>query len=73
MAGKKRKMPDETSELKSGSPAAHQDHRTAPEPGPRPRYRPAADGSSDGYFRRLYETDPDFRQLAKQDARFAAV
>ncbi|KAK4163375.1 hypothetical protein QBC43DRAFT_345276 [Cladorrhinum sp. PSN259] len=29
--------------------------------------------SSDSYFRHLYDTEPDFKQLSKQDAEFASV
>jgi 23S rRNA (adenine1618-N6)-methyltransferase len=68
MVGSKRKAPREDAEVGSGSV-------TGSTPNPacgRPQW-PAPGVSADGYFRRLYDAELDFRQLAKQDAAFARV
>ena len=46
-----------------------------PNPGPGPGWphRPAPGVAADGYFRHLYESEPDFQQLAKQDPSFATL
>ncbi|SPQ23957.1 8dfeec6f-0720-4821-a050-59e1591ba690 [Thermothielavioides terrestris] len=85
MAEKKRKAPGWTAEAGSGAgtgPGIGADVQAAaplggpqaglPNPGAQPR-RPAPGVHADGYFRRLYSAEPDFKQLAKQDPRFAAV
>ncbi|KAK3903392.1 hypothetical protein C8A05DRAFT_43379 [Staphylotrichum tortipilum] len=74
MWGKKRKAPDEAVGVgaRAGS-EFHAGSNAGPPPTNRPRIgRPSPGLSADGYFRRLYESEPDFRQLAKQDPRFAA-
>ncbi|KAK4130244.1 hypothetical protein BT67DRAFT_452575 [Trichocladium antarcticum] len=43
-----------------------------PDPGPPRPHRPGPGVSADGRFRRLYESEPDFKQLAKNHAPFAA-
>ncbi|KAL2133525.1 hypothetical protein VTI74DRAFT_2211 [Chaetomium olivicolor] len=78
MAGNKRKVPDDEAEVESRSGPDH--GAGPPNGGPksgmpdlgldRP-YRPGV--SADGYFRRLFKSGLDFRQLAKKDAQFAAV
>ncbi|GAB1318567.1 U6 small nuclear RNA (adenine-(43)-N(6))-methyltransferase [Madurella fahalii] len=74
MAAKKRKVPDDTAEPGAGSGTGCQSRPgTWPDRSLRRSHYAAADVSSDGYYRRLYETEPDFRQLAKQDAQFASV
>lgn len=89
MAGTKRKLPetpDEPAEQdrgsRPGSPRGHAVTSAATAAAGRPqlgrpnpsRPRPPPPGvSADGYFRRLYESEPDFTQLARQDARFAAL
>ncbi|KAK4233901.1 hypothetical protein C8A03DRAFT_38354 [Achaetomium macrosporum] len=79
MAGNKRKASVDGIEMDSGPGAAL---RAAPSAIGRPKsgtanpgrpHPPPAGVSADGYFRRLYETEPDFKQLAKQDSRLAAV
>lgn len=80
MAGNKRKAPDD--EVPAGS-GAGAESITEPRPigrGPKPckpnpgrPHRPAPGVAADGYFRHLYESEPDFTQLAKQDPGFAAV
>ncbi|AEO67248.1 uncharacterized protein THITE_2116145 [Thermothielavioides terrestris NRRL 8126] len=85
MAEKKRKAPGWPGEAGSGAgtgPGIGANVQAAaplggpqaglPNPGAQPR-RPAPGVHADGYFRRLYSAEPDFKQLAKQDPRFAAV
>ncbi|KAK4142582.1 uncharacterized protein C8A04DRAFT_38226 [Dichotomopilus funicola] len=77
MAGIKRKAPDDDGP--DDQPSADllpQDPPTRkPERGkPHSRLGPPAPGvSADAYFRQLYGSGPDFRSLARRDARFAAV
>ncbi|KAL2260433.1 hypothetical protein VTK26DRAFT_5546 [Humicola hyalothermophila] len=81
MAGQKRKMSDDLTgqgslasdgASKPQADAAHPGHSVS-EPRPRPRpHLPPPGVSADGYFRQLYVSEPDFNQLAKEDAAFAA-
>ena len=79
MAGNKRKAPDDAAEVDSQAATARSlagSTFSGPRPGtpsPGRPHRPAPGLSADGYFRRLYDSEPDFRRLAKQDPRFAAV
>lgn len=81
MAGNKRKAPDDAAELNSrhGSPTrlaepATDKGTTAGELKPvRTGCPPSPGVSADDYFRQLYATEPDFRQLARRDREFAAV
>ncbi|KXX79225.1 Methyltransferase-like protein 16 [Madurella mycetomatis] len=70
MAAKKRKAPDDTAELEPIIDCQSRP-RTASDRNVRQLHHAAV--SSDGYYRRLYESEPDFRQLAKHDAQFAAI
>ncbi|AEO55638.1 hypothetical protein MYCTH_2299692 [Thermothelomyces thermophilus ATCC 42464] len=81
MAGNKRKAPDDAAEMNSrhgastrlSQPATDKGF-TAGESKPDRTGRPPSPGvSADGYFRQLYATEPDFRQLARRDPQFAAV
>ncbi|KAK4121564.1 hypothetical protein N657DRAFT_109914 [Parathielavia appendiculata] len=71
MAGSKRKAPDDADPGTQQSLTLDEpDPSIRPTPGrPRP---PSPGRAADGYFRQLYESEPDFNQLAKQDSRFAA-
>ncbi len=42
-------------------------------PNPGRPHRPAPGVSADGYFRRLYDSEPDFKRLAEHDPQFATV
>ncbi|KAK3306416.1 uncharacterized protein B0T15DRAFT_527135 [Chaetomium strumarium] len=79
MAGNKRKASVDAAEMDIGPGT---DLRTTPSaigrpnpgrPNPGRPHPPPAGVTADGYFRRLYETEPDFKQLAKHDSRLAAL
>ncbi|KAG7288245.1 hypothetical protein NEMBOFW57_007776 [Staphylotrichum longicolle] len=81
MAGMKRKAPDDVAKEDDRTAAESYARRppigpiSGPKPGspdPGRLHRPPPGVAADGYFRRLYESEPDFRQLAKRDASFAA-
>ncbi|KAL2018378.1 hypothetical protein VTK56DRAFT_913 [Thermocarpiscus australiensis] len=77
-SGKKRKMEDETAQHGSGPGAKNQKKPAVSGPKAitpnlvRPN-RPRFGVPADGYFRQLYESEPDFKQLAKLDGDFAAI
>ncbi len=83
MAGSKRKMPDDTAERdgalgtdpqsQTAPTAINGPNSSVPNPGLARPHRSAPGMSADGHFRRLYDLEPNFKQLAKQDARFAAL
>lgn len=85
MAGTKRKSPGDEADVNSGAGAnPHSGPRPidGPEPcksnpgpglGPGRPHRPAPGVAADGYFRHLYESEPDFKQLAKQDPGLATL
>lgn len=73
MSSRKRKMPDDGDE--SGTRTASSLPSLA---STIPKWHPGLASSepsiaNDGYFRNLYAAEPDFKQLARQDAAFAAV
>ena len=79
IAGNKRKAPDDAAEVEGPAAAARPlagstfSGSMPGAPGPGRPHRPAPGLPADGYFRRLYDSEPDFGRLAKQDSRFAAV
>jgi hypothetical protein len=82
MAGSKRKASDDIAKV-DGRAAAESQARRPPlgpisgprsgTPNPGRPHCPPPGVAADGYFRRLYESEPDFRKLAKHDACFAPL
>lgn len=73
MAGHKRKAPADAADAPGADSRVIGEPRMTGAPHPGRSHRPAPGVAADGYFRRLYAAEPDFRQLAKQDGRFAAM
>lgn len=74
MVGTKRKAPDDAAEMDglagAGLPTSGP-QRDQPNPGRPGRLAPGV--SADSYFRHLYASEPDFKQLAGRDSQFAAA
>lgn len=81
MTGNKRKASDDAAGIRSqprnerplGEPTADSESNTLGRSKPGRPSRPVPGVAADGYFRQLYATEPDFRQLARRDPQFAAV
>ncbi|KAL1836231.1 hypothetical protein VTJ49DRAFT_5412 [Mycothermus thermophilus] len=76
--GSKRKAPDDEADpdlqdLRDPDPPQSFGGSRSSQPDPRRSGPPDPGVSADDYFRHLYDTEPDFAQLAKQDPDFKAV
>ncbi|ROT41941.1 hypothetical protein SODALDRAFT_302930 [Sodiomyces alkalinus F11] len=82
MGGQKRPWDaDDNSPSEESTTTHHRDHGGHGAPSPtlpprvpvRPQPPPEPGVKADGYYRQLYASEPDFRQLAREDAQFKAL